>query len=96
MYRQHAKETNLRLLAGVASLVASGAFTAAVLVVEAELAAFVAVGAVGIAVVERGCHVVLGVALDGGDGCGSGDSEEDRKAEYVEELHCVEVVGFVV
>lgn len=84
------KGTNLRLLADETSLVASGTFTAALLVVEAHLAAVVTVG---VAVVERGGRDVGGGALDAGDGCSSGDSEEGRKADYGEELHCVEVVG---
>lgn len=83
------KETNLRLLADKAPLVASGTFTAALLVVEADLAAVVTVG---VAVVERGGRDYGGGALDAGDGCSSGDSEEDRKADYGEELHCVDGV----
>jgi hypothetical protein len=87
------KQTNLSLLAGERLHVAFGAFTTATRVVEAELAAVVAFV---IEVVDRGGRVVGNGALDVWDSCGAGDSKEEGETEKVEELHCVEVVGFDV
>jgi hypothetical protein len=83
MCRQYAKETNLSL-AGERLLVASGTFTTAHLVVEADLAAVVAFV---IEVVDRGGRVVGNGAFDVWDSRGAGDSEEEGEAEEVEELH---------
>ncbi|GIC88179.1 uncharacterized protein Aud_004571 [Aspergillus udagawae] len=83
---QYAKETNLSL-AGERLLVASGTFTTAHLVVEADLAAVVAFV---IEVVDRGGRVVDNGAFDAFDAWdsrGAGDSEEEGEAEEVEELH---------
>jgi hypothetical protein len=92
LVRKGWKQTNLSLLAGERLHVALGTFTTAPRVVEAELAAMVAFV---VEVVDRGGCVVGNGALDFWDSCGAGDGEEESEAEEVEELHCVEAVGWL-
>lgn len=87
------KQTNLSLLAGERLHVTLGTFTTAPRVVEADLAAVVAFV---VEIVDRGGCVVGNGALDLWDSCGAGDSDQEGETDEVEELHSVEVVGWLL